>query len=160
PSAELDDEIRSLGTRYGIPTELTAYLVLEPGMESLAERPVEALQQRVQGNESMIGRAATVPERSIPAASPASSAAKSEREFQLAREAAAQRSAVSVADADEASESGAGELRRVAGYTLSRRPDGTRVDVNSTPALPRVHVRAYSAAWFEIVNLLPELAPV
>src|SRR5690606_34000059 len=97
---------------------------------------------------------------SIPAASPASSAAKSEREFQLAREAAAQRSAVSVADADEASESGAGELRRVAGYTLSRRPDGTWVDVNSTPALPRVHVRAYSAAWFEIVNLLPELAPV
>src|SRR5690606_4025091 len=32
PSRELDDELRELGTRYGIPTELTSYLVLEPGV--------------------------------------------------------------------------------------------------------------------------------
>jgi hypothetical protein len=31
--AELDDELRELGTRYGIPTELSSYLVLEPGMQ-------------------------------------------------------------------------------------------------------------------------------
>ncbi|HEY0972364.1 MAG TPA: VIT domain-containing protein, partial [Gemmatimonadales bacterium] len=32
PSPELDAELRELGTRYGIPTELSSYLVLEPGM--------------------------------------------------------------------------------------------------------------------------------
>ena len=32
-SPELDDELRELGTRYGIPTELSSYLVLEPGMQ-------------------------------------------------------------------------------------------------------------------------------
>src|SRR5687767_2054856 len=31
PSTEIDDEIRGLGEKYGIPTELTSYLVLEPG---------------------------------------------------------------------------------------------------------------------------------
>ncbi len=33
-SPELDDELRTLGTRYGIPTELSSYLVLEPGMQA------------------------------------------------------------------------------------------------------------------------------
>src|SRR5687768_9224859 len=32
-SSEVDDEIRELGQRFGIPTELSSYLVLEPGME-------------------------------------------------------------------------------------------------------------------------------
>ena len=31
-SREVDDEIRALGQRFGIPTELSSYLVLEPGM--------------------------------------------------------------------------------------------------------------------------------
>ena len=38
PSPELDDELRQLGTRYGIPTELSSYLVLEPGMQVPGER--------------------------------------------------------------------------------------------------------------------------
>src|SRR4029434_10312624 len=37
-SPELDQELRDLGTRYGIPTELSSYLVLEPGMQVPAER--------------------------------------------------------------------------------------------------------------------------
>jgi Ca-activated chloride channel family protein len=32
-SSEVDDEIRELGERYGIPTEFSSYLVLEPGMD-------------------------------------------------------------------------------------------------------------------------------
>src|SRR5262249_35250580 len=32
-NTELDAELRQLGERYGIPTELTSYLVVEPGMQ-------------------------------------------------------------------------------------------------------------------------------
>ena len=32
-STEVDDEIRQLGERYGIPTEFSSYLVVEPGMD-------------------------------------------------------------------------------------------------------------------------------
>src|SRR5690606_9083315 len=42
PSEELDEEIRELGTRFGIPTELTSYLVLEPGMEHPTSQSVIA----------------------------------------------------------------------------------------------------------------------
>ncbi len=31
-STEVDNEIRELGERYGIPTEFSSYLVVEPGM--------------------------------------------------------------------------------------------------------------------------------
>ena len=31
-SQEIDDEIRDLGERFGIPTEFSSYLVVEPGM--------------------------------------------------------------------------------------------------------------------------------
>ena len=44
PSPELDDEMRELGERYGIPTELTSYFVKEPGMVVAAP---EGLQARV-----------------------------------------------------------------------------------------------------------------
>jgi Ca-activated chloride channel family protein len=37
-SQEIDDEIRTLGERYGIPTELTSYLVLEPGQVANVRR--------------------------------------------------------------------------------------------------------------------------
>ena len=41
-SPELDGELRELGTRYGIPTELSSYLVLEPGMQVAGARQVGA----------------------------------------------------------------------------------------------------------------------
>ncbi|HLA14021.1 MAG TPA: VIT domain-containing protein, partial [Gemmatimonadaceae bacterium] len=46
-SRELDEEIRELGERYGIPTEFSSYLVLEPGMNP---RVGDAQRIRMRGN--------------------------------------------------------------------------------------------------------------
>ena len=64
---ELDDELRDLGTRYGIPTELSSYLVLEPGMQTPTRRLGNAsaqLDQVVVTGSSAGGR------RDAPAAAP------------------------------------------------------------------------------------------
>src|SRR5207248_5235287 len=37
-SSEIDDEIRSLGERFSIPTEFTSYLVQEPGVVAVGTR--------------------------------------------------------------------------------------------------------------------------
>jgi Ca-activated chloride channel family protein len=143
-SAEIDEEIRMLGERYGIPTEFTSYLVLEPGMN-----------QRLQGNAA-IGRVAggVAP----PAAVPQTASARRDMQFESAKRAAEQRLANSLAAADMAAPSNQ-SLRKVNGHAFAMR-DGVWTDVRYQPSMKTVSVKPFSKAYFDLVAQLPELRSV
>lgn len=159
PSAELDEEIRELGTRFGIPTELTSYLVLEPGMERLANQSVSAPPPAsAPGSVRLMGSTGRASGASAADMS-ATTVTSSEAEFRKARHAAEQRSVVSAEQLDDRVAKDV-EVVVVAGHTMRRQPDGRWIDARSDAGLPRIQVRAYSAAWFEVAERLPELGPV
>lgn len=140
-SPELDDEIRALGERYGIPTELTSYLVVEPGM--------------------FAGRDA----RPAPVSEPIAR----EMRFEAARARALQRSVSSVAELDKADEAAlrayhgaanaadrAPAVRRAGTRTFMLR-DSVWTDTRYRDGLHTVRVKPYSEAWFAVLDALPEL---
>lgn len=144
-SPELDGEIRSLGERFGIPTEFTSYLVQEP---QLARRDIAG------------GTAGGVNGRgAAPAAAPSSNDAG----FARAKIAAEQRATVSMAAVDAARESAQGARgsneRRVDARTFALR-DGVWTDVRWRDTMQALRVRPYSAAYFDLVSRLPELRAV
>ncbi len=165
-NSEIDDEIRTLGTRWGIPTELTSYLVLEPGMANVAtaqprNRPTrDALNQVV-----TTGTRGAEPERrlnspnsvAMPSSAPATSGAGASS-FDQAKAAAEMRSERSVGQMDAAME--AARMRRAAGRTFELR-DSSWVDQRAVAAdARRVAVKPYSAAYFALMERVPELREV
>lgn len=147
-NTELDNEIKQLGERWGIPTVFTSYLVLEPGMQIL-DSPNSLSQVVVTGTRgaSGVGGAAS------PSAPPPARVA-----FEEARAAASQRAARSVADAE-------GEMdKRVTRRTGSRMfvmRDSVWTDTRSAAAQARtVRVRPYSDAYFALMTRTPELREV
>jgi Ca-activated chloride channel homolog len=138
---EIDDEIRQLGERYGIPTEFTSYFVTEPGM-------VVASPTQVHRRD---GRGAAAP----PPVSTEAAVA-----FESGRRAAQQRAATSLATVGEADGSAAADaaaaLRRVGTRAFAMK-EGRWTDVAHTPAARIVRVKAYSGAYFRILDALPEL---
>jgi Ca-activated chloride channel family protein len=82
-SSEVNDEIRQLGEQYGIPTEFSSYLVLEPGMDP--RRRVGDMQL----NAVVTGAAGAAPP---PPSAP--------MVFEEARKAAAQRAVTTLSDVD------------------------------------------------------------
>ncbi len=142
PSQEIDDEIRALGERYGIPTELTSYLVLEPG----------AVVARGQAGrvDNLLG-APRLEERQ-----------RRVRAFEEAKAAASLRSAQTLSQADSASAApeaaAAGiTLRRVGTRTFALR-DSVWTDTRFTEGTRVVRVKAYSEAYFALVREIPELS--
>jgi Ca-activated chloride channel homolog len=135
-SQEIDDEIRTLGEKYGIPTELTSYLVLEPG------------QVIARGRAG--GRATDM----SAGASPAPQA----QAFEAAKAASNMRSVQTLAQA-EAYEMrrGGGASRRVGTRTLVLR-DSVWTDARFTQGTRVVTVQPYSAGYFALVRELPDLA--
>ncbi len=151
-SREVDDEIRELGERWGIPTELTSYLVLEPGMvanvptprpfdgRARHERPTA---QRVDATSAAGSGAARalVP----PAAAPS--------EFEAAKAAAEMRAARSLSDM--------AAMRADERATSTRRfalRDGTWVDLRPEAKDARVlRVKPFSEAYFALMERAPEL---
>ena len=137
-SKEIDDEIRSLGERYGIPTEFTSYLVTEPSNRIAAQAVRDA---------SVMGAAA--------------------RRFESAKAASAQRVATSMAVVDSMAvgasppPSAAGRLstQRVGGRTFVLR-DGVWTDARYRPDMPTTAIRPFSQAYFEVLDRLPELRQV
>jgi Ca-activated chloride channel family protein len=136
PSPEIDDEIRSLGEKYGIPTELTSYLVLEPGQ--VANRNRLELEQR---------RAAPAAEARV-------------RAFEEAKAASTMRSAQTLSQVDAvaltASEAGM-TSRRVDTRTFVMR-DSVWTDARFSEGTRVVKVKAYSEAYFALVRELPDVA--
>ena len=139
--AELDDEIRSLGERYGIPTELTSYLVVEPN--AVATMAAGARDQ------------SAPPPRA--------------RQFEAAKAASAQRVVMNAAALDSmtmarAAASGVGAAtndvtRRVGGRTFVSR-DSTWTDIRYDERMRTTVIKPYGAAYFDLLAKLPELRAV
>jgi Ca-activated chloride channel family protein len=145
-SQEIDDEIRDLGERFGIPTEFSSYLVVEPGMN---QRRMLGGNGGAQLNNVVVTGAGTT-RASAPAAAPAV-------QFEAAKAAAAQRSATSVSAADAA----AGirddaNVRRAGNVTFALR-DGVWTDVRYRQSGPVLRVKAFSDAYFKLLELQPDL---
>lgn len=137
-STEVDDEIRDLGERYGIPTEFSSYLVVEPGMD-----------RRRQGIVPLNAPVTTGVAGGISGAN--------EKTFEAARASALQRSALSLQAADAASELKDEQTLKRSGDRLFAKRDSVWTDTGLKDSLKRVKVRAYSAAYFRILELIPEL---
>ncbi|HEX3865311.1 MAG TPA: hypothetical protein VHV78_01110, partial [Gemmatimonadaceae bacterium] len=145
-SNELDEEIRMLGERYGIPTEFTSYLVTEPQLAgSTWNSPRPAL-------ESVRSTGADV--RAV--------------QFEVAKQAAAQRSVGSLASLDSMSSAAragianAASTRAVEGHTFELRDSvwtDARYSVGMT-AMAVTKIKPYSAAYFDVLQALPELRDV
>jgi Ca-activated chloride channel family protein len=147
-TSEIDEEIRMLGERYGIPTEFTSYLVLEPGMMD-ARRAANGAGGRVAG----------VFPSSMPAPAPQTAQARRDQQFEAAKTAAEQRAARSLVAVDmvaSSDTSARAAFRKVDGRTFVLR-DGAWTDMRYQPSLKTLSVKAYSKAYFDLLSQLPEL---
>ena len=175
-SPELDDELRELGTRYGIPTELSSYLVLEPGMQEPLRRqlgsapasldqvvvtgakaassaPINETRNRSARDASGVVYADST--RATPAPSPAEG--KREQDFQRAKTAAAQRAATTLSAVDSVgADYASGSVRRVGARTFAL-IDGAWTDARYAKTMRTVRVKPYSAAYFALLERLDDL---
>jgi Ca-activated chloride channel homolog len=177
-SPELDDELRELGTRYGIPTELSSYLVLEPGMQPVNRRQLGAAGVQlsdvvVTGTASARADTSTVTilrgrevardgssgrgRNASPAPAAAPEAASREQRFEMAKAASAQRAATTLSAVDSVSADYANAgVRRIGTRTFSM-IDGAWTDARYVKTMRTVRVKPYSAAYFALVERLDDL---
>ncbi len=142
-SREIDDEIRDLGERFGIPTEFSSYLVVEPGM----------LRGRVMGAtgiqlDNVVVTGAGTSRLSAPAAPV---------QFEAAKTAAAQRSVTNMAAADSASGLREDANVRHVGNVTFVLLDSVWTDVRYKRVGPVVRVKPFSDAYFKLLELQPDL---
>jgi Ca-activated chloride channel homolog len=143
PSASLVEEVRTLGLRYGIVTEYTSYLVQEPGPVASVPRPMplEREDARAQTGAAAFDRAR------------ASSKLAEVKSLNAADEVAQGR--VEAATRDRASRS---MVRRVDGRVFVQRGE-VWTDLAHTDRIPVTVVAEFSRAYFDLVRMLPEVAP-
>jgi Ca-activated chloride channel family protein len=145
-SQEIDNEIRDLGERFGIPTEFSSYLVVEPGMNR--QRAIGF------GGTQLNGVVTT----GIGAAS-----APATVQFEAAKSAAAQRSATSLSAADAAvgmgdyASAGRGDRVTRAGNVTFVLRDSVWTDVRYKQTGTVLRVKPFSDAYFKLIELVPEL---
>jgi Ca-activated chloride channel family protein len=146
-SSEIDEEIRSLGERFSIPTEFTSYLVTEPNMVAN-------------------GRFDTTRRAVIAGAPVAASAPSRDRAFEQAKVASAQRAVASIATLDSMSvmATGAGSggpVQHAGSHTFVLR-DSMWTDVKRAPAAPgrTIRIKAFSKAYFDVSQAVPELRAI
>jgi Ca-activated chloride channel family protein len=145
-SSEIDDEIRGLGERFGIPTEFTSYLVQEPGVVA-----------GVAGGG--IGR------RLPPGLSPAAAPMRDQR-FEQAKSAAQLRSVVTTASVDSMAINGA--IGVAAGSATKRAGSHTFIlkgsmwtDLRPAATGTRtIRIKAYSKAYFDLIDAVPDLRAI
>lgn len=153
-SSEMDAEIKSLGVRYGIPTEFSSYLVVEPGMD-VARRDQAASGGLVpNGNPAAAPAPAMGLARSKVATAQAGLAGPSANEarFEAARQAAEQREAKSLADM----ESSAPGVRQAGNRQFVLR-GSVWTDQRYVPTVKTVQVKAFSPLYFELLARLDGL---
>ena len=146
-SQAIDDEIRDLGERFGIPTEFSSYLVVEPGMN----------RRRVMGAGG--GQLQSVVVTGAAAGAPAPVAVQ----FEAAKTAAAQRSATSLSAADAATGIGDyasarrdGNVTRAGNVTFVLR-DSVWTDVRYKKSGTVLQVKPFSNAYFKLIEMMPDL---
>jgi Ca-activated chloride channel family protein len=143
-SQEINDEIRQLGERYGIPTEYSSYLVLEPGMNP----------RRVLGAGGNQLQSVTVTGAATRTAAPAAPAAV---QFEAAKSAAAQRSATNLSAADAAAGMRDEANIRRAGNVTFVLSDNVWTDVRYKKTGTVLQVKPFSDAYFKLLEMLPDL---
>jgi Ca-activated chloride channel family protein len=145
-TSEVDEEIRMLGERYGIPTELTSYLVVEPRM-TFARRD-----------------AMGAPVAAAPAPQPVDVRTQ---QFEAAKAASAQRAASSLVVLDSIRTTGmqlanrevAAATRRVDSRTFVLR-DSIWMDQRYRSGMSTTKIKPFTKAYFDLVSALPELRAV
>jgi Ca-activated chloride channel homolog len=147
-NAELDAELRQLGERYGIPTELTSYLVTENSALSATGTP---------GGAGGIRRQ-TMPSR--PDVNVAAAPAPAAAQFEAAKTASDQRAATSLGELDKDALRDKKESVRMAGNRTFTLQDSVWTESRSAAGLPVIKVKAFSPAYFALVQNVPELAPL
>jgi Ca-activated chloride channel family protein len=158
---DLGEEIRTLALRYGLPSRFTAYLVQEPDAVVATPaggnpvRPAGGIDSMLRsvlggGNAQMAPAAATGAE--------AVSAAASARRM---RSSASQQDLAAAEEElrDEMLKGRSADRDAVGGRIFVER-DGTWTDLGHRDGVEVVEVKAYSAAWFELIRALPELEAV
>ncbi len=138
-SQEINDEIRDLGERFGIPTEFSSYLVVEPGMNRRRDMGAGGVQLN-----GVVTRATASP--SAPAV-----------QFEAAKSAAAQRSATSIAAADAAVGTRDDASVRRAGTVTFVLRDSVWTDVRYKKSGTVLQVKPFSDAYFKLLEMVPEL---
>ena len=138
-SPELDNEIRTLGERFSIPTEFTSYFVKEPITNQTVRASVGNL---ASGAGAMAPQAAPPPQA----------------QFEAARAAADQRAMKSVASLDAASVRRDDATERQVGGRTFRLDNGVWTDARPAGNTREVVVKAYSKAYFDLLKQIPELA--
>jgi Ca-activated chloride channel family protein len=148
-SVEFDDEIRSLGEHYGIPTEFTSYLVTEPRFAT--------------ARMTSAGNGAVSP--APMAMQPVAEMSSKSRAFEAAKVASVQRSMNSVAVMDSLSRmltdarADRASTRRVDARTFVLR-DGVWTDERFHTTRTTLRVKPFSKAYFDLSAALPELRAV
>ena len=151
-SPEVDDELRTLGERYGIPTELTSYLVQEPRLMM-----------------QIVTRGAAASNAPMPASLPPESPMA---KFEAARKSTDQRDAQSVGAMDKIalnsvvvtgtgtvtdSESSRPDAAKRAGDHLFARREGRWTDIGFKDGMRVVKIKSFSPAYFKVLDAIPEL---
>jgi Ca-activated chloride channel family protein len=137
---EVDDEIRQLGMRFGIPTELTSYLVQEP-------HDVAVTQRRRLGDSRLQLDQVLVTGNAVAASPPAA--------FAAAKQASAAREARSLGELDSVARSS--QQMRQSGTRTFWKKDSLWVDSRWHDGIRIVRVKPYSAAYFALLEAVPEL---
>jgi Ca-activated chloride channel homolog len=146
-SPALVSQVRELGLRYGILTEYTSYLVQEPVDLVTSGLPVQPREDQLGGARNaaaQTGRQAFDRART-------SAKLSDSKSLEATDEVAAAQSANLSRDRAPAS-------KRVAGRLFIQR-DKVWTDVGQADRITVTDIAAYSSAYFELVRLLPEVAP-
>jgi len=168
-TTELDAEIRSLGEQYGIPTEFSSYLVVEPGMQLPNSRAVGLDARRDRGaaqgvrlNDVVVsGSAAATPE-------PVNRPLDKEARFEQAKQSAAQRDVKTLNEVDSLSRVAMqgqvqgqlqAQVRQIGARQFAQQAGGAWVDQRYTQTQQRVvKVKAFSPLYFDLVSKLSGLS--
>jgi Ca-activated chloride channel family protein len=147
-TGSLVEEMRRLALRYGLPSRYTSYLVEEPDDRVVVGRPI---------GSGAGGRILSQQAPSGPAAVRAADEARQRRGVSNAGDlAAAEREAMAdILERDEAT-----TQTRAVGGRLFRLVDGVWTDAAHQTTRPVTRIKAFSAAYFDVLAALAELEPV
>jgi Ca-activated chloride channel family protein len=146
-NAEIDAELRQLGERYGIPTELTSYLVTEHGALG-----ANGIGGGVRKQAPLLPQDATFSGANAPMAAAA--------RFEEAKTASERRATTSLGDLDKDATRDKMENLRMAGSRTFTLQDSVWTETRTGPSVPVIKVKAFSSAYFALVQNLPELGPL
>jgi Ca-activated chloride channel family protein len=160
---ELAEEIRTLALRYGLPSEYTAYLVQEPEMtaqdapaDNMLQRFNRGLRSAIGGQGSASSAPATAPTSGANAVQAASTARRMRKMESSSDLAAAEEERMDevLSDMDDSVQRVA-----IAGRIFELRDD-VWVDTSHREAAEAIEIVAFSAAWFDLLEVLPEIEAV